>query len=117
MKKTILKTTTLAAIASFMMSGVALAHHPLEDINADLYERIDDIISDTNSQHNEVMDAMLEDQEDDAMMANTSQSMDGSNTMTQVDNGAATSSMTVEMGETASGFSNAGQSRAGARIR
>ncbi|MEN8179947.1 MAG: hypothetical protein ABFS39_15205 [Pseudomonadota bacterium] len=73
MKKTIMKTTMLAAIASLTMSGYALAHHPLLDFNPDLYDQIDAVLSETNSLHNEIMDARLE---DDDMMTSTSRSMD-----------------------------------------
>ena len=73
MKKTILKTTVLAAIASLAMSGYTWAHHPSEEMNPN-YDTIDENISDI---HNTVMDAMLEDAEDDSLMASTSQGMDG----------------------------------------
>ncbi len=60
MKKTLLNTTMLVAIASLTMSGFALAHHPavdqLDEIG--MLETVDEIISDM---HMEVLGDVTED--------------------------------------------------------
>ena len=71
MKKTLLKATMLAAIASLVMSGSVLAHHPLFTVNPDQFEVVDDMMGD-NSNH----DNVVGDVEDYEFMGNVSQSMD-----------------------------------------
>jgi hypothetical protein len=74
MKKQVLKTTMLAAIASIGISSQTWAHHPSEEMNPN-FEMVDDQVSDM---HNEVIDAMLEDAD---LMSSTARGMDAT-TMT-----------------------------------
>ncbi|MEJ2321460.1 MAG: hypothetical protein P8Z31_03685 [Gammaproteobacteria bacterium] len=55
MKKTLLTTTMIAAVAALGLNGQAWAHHPSEDTNPN-FETVDDLVSDM---HNEVIDDML----------------------------------------------------------
>ena len=71
MKKTILKSVMLTAVASLAMSGHVWAHHPTYFMDEDLYYRIDENISD---QHNEMIgDVTAEDFE---LMGSVMRSMD-----------------------------------------
>jgi hypothetical protein len=74
MKKHVMKTTMIAAIASLGISSQAWAHHPSEDMNPN-YDFVDGQVSDM---HNEVIDAMLEDAD---LMSSTARGMDAT-TMT-----------------------------------
>jgi hypothetical protein len=69
MKKTLLKTTMIAAIATLGLNGQAWAHHPSEDTNPN-FDTVDDLVSDM---HNEVIDPMLEDGD---LMSSTARGMD-----------------------------------------
>ena len=108
MKKTILRTVMLAAIASLTMSGYVFAHHPVYSMDEDLYYRIDENISD---QHNE----MIGDVEDYVFMGQIEDNaaVDTPTNQSQEVGGAATSSMTssqsADPSGTASGRSNANQ--------
>lgn len=97
MKKSLFKTAMLAAIVSLFMSGSAFAHHPLYTINPELFERIDDILEETNSRHNEIVG----DVEDYEFMGSMTETMDGIGTatsQTQVMDGDMSSTMTVNQG-------------------
>ena len=72
MKKTLLTTTMMSAIAALMMSSQVAAHHPSADVNPN-YDAIDENISDM---HNTVIDARIEEAEDDDLMASTARGMD-----------------------------------------
>ena len=67
MKKTIFTNSLLAALCSLSMSGYVFAHHPSEDMNPN-FDFVDEQVSDM---HNEIIDAMLE---DDSLMGSTSRS-------------------------------------------
>ncbi|MDJ0807709.1 MAG: hypothetical protein QNJ78_12860 [Gammaproteobacteria bacterium] len=110
MKQTLHKILAMTAIASLAMSGYAFAHHPSEDMNPN-FDTITDTISDN---HMTVIDGMME---DDSLMANTSQGMDGGEANTAAGDGAnANQTSNVGAAPTAApGISNAGQARAGAR--
>jgi hypothetical protein len=59
MKKTVFNNAMLAAIVSLTFTSMASAHHMSEDVNPN-YDFVDEQISDT---HNDVVDALLEDEE------------------------------------------------------
>lgn len=84
MKKTLLKTTMIAAIATLGMNGQAWAHHPSADTNPN-YEMVDDQVSDM---HNEVIDAMLEDSD---MLSSTARGMDATSSPSMASGDGATS--------------------------
>ena len=112
MKKTLLTTTMMSAIVSLMMSGQVAAHHPSEDVNPN-FDIVDENISDS---HNEVIDARLEDAEDDDMMASTSRGMDASGSQTRsADSGAANTDHTSSLAETSTG--NGGNASRGGNSR
>lgn len=92
MKKTLLKTVMLSAIASLAMSGSVLAHHPSEDNNPN-FDVVDANISDM---HNTVIDAMMEDSD---LMASTNQGMDGGPSMAAGDGANANETSTESGGQ------------------
>lgn len=111
MKKTILKTTMLAAIASLTMSGYVSAHHPSEDVNPN-FATVDEQISD---QHNIIIDAMLEDGD---FMGGAVRAMDSNETPTvaggdAISGDSATTSQTSNQGM-APNVNQAGMSNANA---
>jgi len=69
MKKRVLNSTILAAIATLTFSPFVAAHHPSEDVNPN-FDLVDSRISDM---HNEVIDAMYEDGD---LMATTARGTD-----------------------------------------
>ena len=92
MKKHVLKTTMIAAIASLGINSQAWAHHPSEDMNPN-YEMVDDQVSDM---HNEVIDAMLEDSD---LMSSTARGMDATSMTTSMASGdSASGSMAATRG-------------------
>lgn len=88
----------LAAITTLGMSGNALAHHPLFEMNPELYDRIETILEGTNSNHNEIVG----DVEDYTFMGQMEATAAGEVPMnqSQVVDGATTSNMTVNQGST-----------------
>lgn len=102
----------LAAIASLVMSGYVSAHHPSEDMNPN-FDTIDENISDM---HIIVVDGLLEDAEDDDLMASTAQGSDAIEAPNSASGDGANSSQVSNAATTpdsAPGMSSATQSRGG----
>ena len=110
MKKTILKITMLASIASLAMSGSVLAHHPSLEV---VPESVLDL-QNVSENHDEIVTSLMEDND---LMASTARGMDAVDSPNTTMGDGATSSQTTNQSEsptdTAPGISNAGQARTG----
>ena len=100
MKKTLVTTTMMSAIASLMISGQVAAHHPSADVNPN-FDTVDANISEA---HNDAIDAMLADAEDDDMMSSTTRGADASGSQDRAGgSGAANIDQTSSLAETSTG--------------
>lgn len=128
MKKTILKSAILAAVASLTFAPYVSAHHPALAMAAEYEEETGEefpgaLLAEENisDQHNDVIDAMLEEGDND-FMATTAQGTD-SETQTQVGGDAVASQDSAQSSMAGdspasnvnqSAITNASQARAGA---
>lgn len=115
MKKSLLTTTMLAIVSSLSITGQVAAHHPSADNNPN-YDVVDANISDM---HNTVIDARIEEAEDDDLMASTARGMDAVDSPTTASgdgsNADQTSSQSAQQVVTAPGNGSTSSTRGNSR--